>query len=732
MIHSRLSRKRYLLTLIISIAIILQTAVFFVADSQRGREIEINKRVAAQELGVLRARLEGQLNANLIAMRGLRAEIMINPDIDPQRFNRLARELLGTDLQIRHLALAPDLVVQLVYPLAGNEDAIGFDYRSSPAQLATVQRAIAARDIVLAGPLELVQGGSALIARLPVFRSNQPDAALWGIIAEVINTDALLESAGFKSQLGEFNFALRGVNGEGMQGELIAGHAPVWEQEFLAVRVNVPDGHWMLAAYPSAGDWQADASGYWARMIIGTAVVVLITAILTLLLFTQLRLRSALTTISHQARFDPLTDLPNRHYFVIQLERLIQSALRHDYKFAILFIDLDHFKEVNDSLGHDVGDQLLQHIASRIRLSIRPEDLVARMGGDEFVVVLRNVSDAVQAEQQANRIVKSIQPSLRLQQSELSISASIGVAMFPIDGMQSTELLKHADLAMYAAKAAGRQTVYFFDKSLRYAAEQHISLHHDMLTGVENGEFEVFYQPVIDAASGKMTKCEALLRWQHPRHGAIPPTQFIPVAEKTGAIRVLGEFVQTQVCRDWQRLQAAGYDVIISMNRSPREFNLVDSADQWLAGLAAEQMPPTKLMIEITESMLMQSQERQLVNLEKLRAAGVLIAIDDFGTGYSSLNYLRRYPVDFIKIDRSFLLEVPVNKQQNALLGALIRIAQTLKLNIIAEGVENEEQVTLLKQLQCNYLQGFLFSKPAPFAELLSFLKQHQTDTVKE
>lgn len=729
MIQSRLSRKRYLVTVVISIAVLLQTAVFFVADSQRGREIEINKRVAAQELGVLRARLEGRLSANLIAMRGLRAEIMINPTIDQQRFTRLARELMGDDLQIRHLALAPNLVVQHVYPLAGNEDVVGFDYRSSPEQLATVQRAVEARDIVLAGPLELVQGGSALIARLPVFRSNEPDAELWGVIAEVINTDALLSSAEFQSQLGDFNFALRGVNGEGMQGDLIAGHAPVWQQDFLAVRVNIPDGHWMLGAYPASGDWQVDTSGYWARMIIGSAVVLMITAILMLLLFTQLRLRTALSTISHQARFDPLTDLPNRHYFVIQLERLIQSALRHDYKFAILFIDLDHFKEVNDSLGHDVGDQLLQHIANRIKTSVRPEDLVARMGGDEFVVVLRNLEDAVQAEQQANRIVESIQPSLRLQQSELSISASIGVAMFPIDGLQSTELLKHADLAMYAAKAAGRQTVYFFDKSLRYAAEQHISLHHDMLTGVENGEFEVFYQPVVDAATGKVTKCEALLRWQHPRHGAIPPTQFIPVAEKTGAIRALGEFVLTQVSHDWQRLKAAGFDLIISMNRSPREFNLADSADLWLATLAQQQMPPEKLMIEITESMLMKNQERQLVNLRKLRAAGVLIAIDDFGTGYSSLTYLRRYPVDFIKIDRSFLLEVPADKQQNALLDALIRIAQTLKMKIIAEGVENQEQVVLLKQLQCNYLQGFLFSKPVPFAELLNFLQQ-QTDTV--
>ncbi|PTC01381.1 hypothetical protein C9975_02540 [Thalassospira xiamenensis] len=353
---------------------------------------------------------------------------------------------------------------------------------------------------------------------------------------------------------------------------------------------------------------------------------------------------------------------------------------------------------------------------------MRGEDLIARLGGDEFVVVLRDLDDEIQAEQHAQRIVEQVQPTLRLQQNEVSISASIGIAMFPVDGMHSSELLKHADLAMYAAKSAGRQTVYFFNSSLRFAAEQHINLHHDMLMGIERGEFEVHYQPVVDANTQQIYKCEALLRWNHPKNGMISPAEFIPVAEKTGAIRSLGEFVQAQVCADWKKLRAQGFSLSVSINRSPREFNQSNIAQQWLDALQECGMPPDALIVEITESMLMRSQERQLYNLEQLRQAGVKVAIDDFGTGYSSLNYLRRYPVDFIKIDRSFLLDVPANKQQNALLDALIRIAATLDLEVIAEGVETQAQADLLKEMGCQYLQGFLFSRPIPFAELLARL----------
>lgn len=715
-------RAKYLIAaLLLGITAIFVAAVFVVAESHRGQEIELNKRLAAQQLGILQARLEGQLNANLIILRALRAEITLNPNIDQRRFDRIAEELLNDELQVRHLAIAPDLIIRSIYPLAGNENAIGFDYRDNPAQLTTVEQAIESRQMVLAGPLELVQGGEALVARMPLFIGE--NERFWGVLALVIDTEALFAAAGFTTSNGEFRFALRGANGTGETGPTIAGDPDLWQADVLTTPIAVPQGEWALATFPVADTWHVDKSGYVARWAVGLAITLVMILGLLLILMTQLKLRSALTTISHQARFDPLTELPNRHYFVQQLEALIQSALRHNTNFAVLFIDLDHFKEVNDSLGHESGDQLLQQIASRIRASIRPEDLVARLGGDEFVVVLRNLADSDQAEQRARLIVQDIQPTMLLKQSEVSVSASIGIAMFPVDGMRASELLKHADLAMYAAKAAGRQTIHLFNQTLRYAAEQHVSLHQDILTGLERGDFQVHYQPVLDIETNRIQKCEALLRWHHPQIGTIPPVEFIPVAEKTGAIRALGEFVLQQVCRDWHRLQEQGITMMMSMNRSAREFNDVGIATEWLELLQTQQMPAKFLMIEITESMLMLSKERQLNNLRLLKEGGVRIAIDDFGTGYSSINYLRRYPVDYIKIDRSFLFDVPENDRQKSLLNTLIQIARNLEMQVIVEGVETDAQMTFLRELNCRYLQGFLISRPLPFEQLQSYLR---------
>lgn len=719
MVADRLTRRRYLIAFIVLVTIVLQTAVYAVAEGFRAQSIEAQKREAVQALGVIRARIEGQLSANLIAIRGLRAELVINPSISQQRFYTLTEQLLSDDLQIRHIAIAPDLIVRHVYPPAGNQDVIGLDYRTSPEQWPVVQQAIERREILLAGPLNLVQGGRALVARLPVFMDQTETARLWGLIAEVIDIDELLYAAGFTAQDQQFNYALRGRDGQGINGEHIAGNNVVWQQDYVSVPVNVPGGHWLLAAKPSSATWLADRYGYSLRWTIGTTLVLLLSGVLSLLLVTQTRLRGALSTISYQARFDALTELPNRTYFIQQVEQVLRTAKRHREGFAMLFIDLDHFKEVNDSLGHDAGDDMLQQVAQRILKATRPEDLVARLGGDEFVVVLRHITDPMMAERHAQRLVNALAPTLTIAQNDVHVGASVGIAIYPTDGASVSELLKHADLAMYAAKAAGRQTIYFFDESLRHTAEQHIHLHADMLQSLQQGHFEVYYQPIMDTQGGLLTHCEALLRWHHPRLGMVAPAEFIPVAEKTGAIRALGDFVLQQVLQDWQRLRERGLNLTIAINRSPGEFNHKDIAQVWLDAIHAAGVPPQALMFEITESMLMRHQERQLQNLIALRDAGIQIAIDDFGTGYSSLNYLRTYPVNVIKIDRSFLIEVPHSPQQTALLEALVRIAQTLGLQLIAEGVETAAQRDTLRKFGCHYLQGYLISRPVPFAELV-------------
>lgn len=703
--------------LVLCVGLLLESLVLALAESYHRQAVVAHQRRATQDASVLASELEGRLDASLMVLHALAAEVRIDPDLSGERFALLAEEMVSRPaLPVRHVALAPDLVIRHIHPREGNEAAIGFDYRTSPEQFADVERCLREGRLLLTGPVDLVQGGQALVARLPV---TLRDGTLWGLLGMVIEVDTLAAAASLVPRVDDRSYALRAG---GDAPAHLFGDAETWRRKPVTVPVEVPGDWWTLSTAPADGRWASRGRTWWTIVGLGTLAVTLITGFMAQLLYVQGRLRQALATIGRQARFDSLTELPNRSHFVSQLEGVLHSARRTGRPFALLFVDVDHFKQVNDTLGHHVGDQLIRALSQRVRGSVRSDDLVARLGGDEFVIVLREVGSAVHAERRARAIQTSLEEPVRADEHEVHVSVSIGIALFPEDGRTADDLLRHADLAMYAAKGAGRRTLHFFNAELRKSAESHRRIHDDILVGLAQGQFSVHYQPIVDLETGRVAKAEALLRWFHPERGAISPAEFIPIAETTGVIRNLGALVLRQVAQDHRRLREAGLELSISVNRSPRELTEATAAAEWLAVLAEEGMPPERLVLEITESVLVGETEREQALLRELRGHGIRVAIDDFGTGYSSLNYLRRYPVDLLKIDRSFLESTPEDERQVALLGALLRVARSLGIATVAEGVEEQAQRDLLEALGCRYAQGWLLGRPVPLDALIDQL----------
>jgi diguanylate cyclase (GGDEF)-like protein/PAS domain S-box-containing protein len=428
--------------------------------------------------------------------------------------------------------------------------------------------------------------------------------------------------------------------------------------------------------------------------------------------------RRADEKIAHLAHYDALTDLPNRVLFREQIERELQRA-NHGEHFALLYIDIDEFKGINDSLGHHVGDELLKGVATRIRSCIGDADLIARLGGDEFAVIQRAVGSNSDIVEFVSRIHEAIRQPYQCLGHQLSTDASIGIALAPQDGTDLDQLIKNADLAMYAAKADGRRTHRFFEPAMEASAKARLTMEQDLRQALADGGFEIHYQPVVDLRDNEVTGCEALLRWRHPERGMISPAEFIPVAEDTGLINELGEWVLRTACAE-----AAGWPshVRIAVNVSPVQLKCPTLALKIIGALAASGLPASRLEIEITEAVLIRDDATALTILHQLRAVGVRIALDDFGTGYSSLSYLKRFPFDKIKIDRCFVSDITEARGSSAIVQAIVNIAATRGITTTAEGVETPEQRELLRTLGCTEMQGYLFSAARPGPEVRQLL----------
>jgi diguanylate cyclase (GGDEF)-like protein len=427
-------------------------------------------------------------------------------------------------------------------------------------------------------------------------------------------------------------------------------------------------------------------------------------------------------TIWRQANYDTVTHLPNRRLFRDRLEQEIRRAQREQRLLALLFIDLDRFKEVNDTLGHDAGDALLVEAAHRISAAIRDTDTAARIGGDEFTIIMPQLPDTRRVEEVAQKVVDALAIPFKIGDEMVYLSGSIGITIYPDDARHLESLLKNADQAMYVAKGLGRSRYSFFTSGMQESAQERQALMRDLRTALVKNEFRMYFQPIVEMDSGRIVKAEALIRWQHPQRGLVSPVEFIPLAEEIGLIGDIGDWVLGESLRWMKRWHDAEVSCRqVSVNMSPNQF-IGEASGVWLEQLRKAGLPGECLIIEITEGVLLNERASVTDKLIQLRAEGVQIAVDDFGTGYSALAYLKKFDVDFLKIDRSFVRDLATDPSDLALSEAIIVMAYKLGLRVVAEGVETAEQRDILTSAGCDFAQGYLYSKPMSVEEFDTLL----------
>jgi diguanylate cyclase (GGDEF)-like protein len=437
-------------------------------------------------------------------------------------------------------------------------------------------------------------------------------------------------------------------------------------------------------------------------------------------------LSAALATIQKMATHDTLTSLPNRALFNETLAHAIAQAERHERSAALFFMDLDRFKNINDTLGHGVGDRVLQEAARRLTAAVRGADMVARLGGDEFVLLVEDFAAHADLEEIAGKILEAFAPTVMIDGQELGLSASIGICIYPADGRDASTLLANADIAMYRAKEQGSSRYCFYAAELNHLSQERLSLEAGLRHALDRGEIEVFYQPKIGFGHGRVTGVEALIRWRHPRLGLLMPDKFIALAEEIGVIVPIGYWTLRRVCQRARRWHDQGMALSVAVNLSASQFHQPELVPQLAAILKETGINPQALELEITESMVMKDPDRAVGVMGALRAMGVRLSIDDFGTGHSSLGYLKRFPVNQLKVDRTFVRDLPHNGDDVAITRAVIAMAHSLRLSVVAEGVEHQSQFDLLRAEGCDEFQGYYCRPALEEAELMRFLAEER------
>jgi len=434
-------------------------------------------------------------------------------------------------------------------------------------------------------------------------------------------------------------------------------------------------------------------------------------------------LEAANRQLRHLASHDALTGLPNRLLLDDRVAQAVAQANRQGHEFALLVVDLDRFKLINDSLGHRAGDDLLREVAQRLKSAVRAVDTTARLGGDEFVILADGPVTRPEAVAIASRAIDVMRPAMRLLGIDVHISPSIGIAFYPGDGATVDALLARADAAMYSAKERGRNNVQCYTEGMTTDTQDRVRLESELHEALRSGQFELHYQPKVDTTSGRINSAEALIRWRHPQRGLVSPKDFIPIAEECGLLDGIGAWVLFEACRQAKAWQQNGLRPMrVAVNLAPSQFRLANLVEQIRKALAAAQLEPQYLEVELTESAVMSDAEESILILESISRMGVLVSVDDFGTGYSSMSYLRRFPIDKLKIDRCFITEMTRRPEDASIVRAIISLAHSLHLKVIAEGVETPEQLALLTELGCDQYQGFYFSPallPTQFVDLV-------------
>jgi diguanylate cyclase (GGDEF)-like protein len=429
--------------------------------------------------------------------------------------------------------------------------------------------------------------------------------------------------------------------------------------------------------------------------------------------------------LDHLANYDTVTGLPNRYYFNERLSMALSKAKQSREAVALMFLDLDNFKVVNDTLGHHVGDEVLQYVAHRLQRILRPGEAICRVGGDEFAVILENINDPSQATLVAGKCIKALSGVIDFNGNDVYVSVSIGISLYPQDTTDMHELLKNADTAMYHAKAKGKNTSQIFLPEMTGIAQKRLTVETSLRRAIERNEFHLYYQPLISLPDRQMVGVEALIRWMHPELGVVSPTEFIPLAEETGLIVPIGTWVLRTACAQAKAWNDMGLKPIgVAVNLSGRQFKEDNIVEVVFAALRETGLDPQLLELELTESTLMDSDSATLTKLHELNRVGIKLSVDDFGTGYSSMSSLKNFPISVLKVDRSFVRDLPKDSDDAAITEAIIAMAKSLKIDVTAEGVETEEQARFLEEKNCNRCQGFYFSRPVPALEITALLQK--------
>jgi diguanylate cyclase (GGDEF)-like protein/PAS domain S-box-containing protein len=815
-------------------------------------------------ISVLRAKLEGNVSANVQLVRGLVAVLATEPDMNQDRFNTLIAKLFEEDSQLRSVAAAPGLVVQMTYPLEGNERAIGLDYRTVPSQWGVVEQVMNSGKLVLAGPIELVQGGLAFVGRFPVFADTEyGDDRFWGIVSAVIDVDRLYADSGlFDPALAHLDISIAGHDSKGEAGEIFFGPDLTSRAPVLA-DVTLPSGSWQIAAVPKAG-WHSDMASHWLMraLIVLAGSLVLLPFIMTGRMISQrheyiaqLRVREAELTqqtrrlnlaletskvglweldleteqevwdartneiyglphdggtrthahwrkvvhpedqaraedefrktiergryssdyrvllpdgtmryvrsiavlyqapgeadrvmgvnwditgdvalnedlrrakemtearnteleaarvrIEYNALHDSLTGLPNRRYLDETLRRYAERGYLETGTIALLHIDLDRFKQINDTLGHAAGDAMLIHASKVLRQDSRDTDFVARIGGDEFVVVSSNSKGEEALARLAGRLVEAMRKPVMHEGHECRFGVSIGIATAMVPNIDVKQLLINADIALYRAKDRGRNRYEFFSAALQAEVVNTKRIADEVLTSLEGEHFLAWYQPQFDAQTLDLVGVEALARWNHPTLGIRTPDTFMHIAEELSVVSSIDQVVLTQAMADLKRWDAMGLNVPrASVNVSQRRLH----DEGLISSLRELDIDPGRIAFELVESIYLDESDGIVAwNIDQIKALGIDVEIDDFGTGYASIVSLQKLRPRRLKIDRQLVAPIVAEPGQRRLVASIVDIGKSMDIEIVAEGVETMEQARILRDLGCDILQGYAFAKP--------------------